>query len=114
MPALVLGFAGTREEVDWQIDRATHLGVFEPATLDYESRFWSAGNGSPRRISVLTSRLVETVRALGNAPFVARAGNGVIYHRGDLVSEKTELPVQLMRRVKEMFDPNHILPDIPT
>ena len=45
--------------------------------------------------------------------FVARAGNGVIYHRGDLACEKGELPQKLMQRVKETFDPKRILPDIP-
>jgi len=112
-PTLVLGFAGTQEEVGWQVERAAALGTSEPATLDYDSRFWSAATIAPRRISVLPSRLIETVRSLDNEPFVARAGNGVIYHRGKLAPEKAAVPLNLVRRVKETFDPNRILPDIP-
>ena len=113
MSVLVLGFAGTREEVDWQVELAMTLGISEPTTLDYQSQFWSVAGTAPRTISVLPSRLIETVRSLGNKQFVARAGNGVIYHRGDLACEKVELPQKLMQRVKETFDPKRVLPDIP-
>src|SRR6185437_11962284 len=41
IPVLVLGFAGSREEVDWQLEKARELGLKEPAGLDYEKRFWS-------------------------------------------------------------------------
>ncbi len=110
--ALVLGIAGSPEEVAWQRARANELGWQETATLDYEKDFW---NDAPRPhcISVLPSRVVETIRGLGEVPFVARAGNGVIYYRGGPQPAKDELPVKLMRRVKEAFDPNHVLPDLP-
>jgi FAD/FMN-containing dehydrogenase len=114
MPTLVVGFAGRREDVEWQVGRAAALGLSEPTSLDYQAQFWSAPGILPRPISVVPSRLIETVRSLGHEPFVARAGNGVIYHRGDLRSERTESPPELVRRVKEIFDPNRILPDIPT
>ena len=114
MPTLVLGFAGTREEVDWQVGRATTLGITEPTDLDHESRFWSVAGIVPRAVSVLPSRLIETVRSLGDEPFVARAGNGVIFHRGDLGSNTADIPTKLVHRVKEIFDPHHILPGIPT
>ncbi len=112
--SLTLGFAGTREEVDWQVGRAMNIGKLEPTTLDYDSQFWAAAGTKARHASVLPSRLIETIHALGDEPFLARAGNGVIYHRGPRTSPKADLPLKLMRRVKETFDPNQILPGIPT
>jgi FAD/FMN-containing dehydrogenase len=107
---LVLGFAGTREDVDWQLSRARGLGFSEPANLDYEKSFWGA---EAQKISVLPSRIIETIAALGAVPFVARAGNGVIYCRGATNLPKTERPIYMMRRVKEAFDPRGLLPEWP-
>jgi len=109
---IVLGFAGTREDVEWQRARAHELGLTEPATLDHERHFWS-GAASARQVSVLPSCLTETVRQLGDLAFVARAGNGVIYYRGGPPPAKEALPVKLMQRVKDEFDPKHILPELP-
>ena len=111
---VILGFAGSRAEVEWQIALAKELGVQEPTTLDHEQQFW--GNPSaikPRKISVLPSRLGEVIRNLGSTPFVARAGNGVLWHRGATNPSSSSLPVDLARRVKEAFDPKHIFPDLP-
>ncbi|MDB6022112.1 MAG: FAD-binding oxidoreductase [Pedosphaera sp.] len=126
--SLVLGFAGTREEVEWQLERARELGFNEPASLDYETAFWSdAADGNAKgkklepphvgsyeigKLSVLPSRMVEAIRGLNGALFLARAGNGIIYHRGPAMPRKVELPLELMRRVKAAYDPNHILPDL--
>jgi hypothetical protein len=107
---LVLGFAGTRADVDWQLSRAHGLGFSESANLDYEKSFW---NAEAQKISVLPSRIIETIAALGAVPFVARAGNGVIYCRGAKELPKTEWPVHLMRQVKSAFDPRGLLPDMP-
>ena len=112
IPMLVLGFAGTREEVDWQSEKARGLGLIEPANLDYEKRFWSDETPA-QRLSVLPSMTVETIGRLGDTPFVARAGNGVIYHRGAAGQRKNDLPAKLMRRLKKAFDPKQILPDLP-
>ena len=59
------------------------------------------------------SRLAEELRRLGAAPFVARAGNGLIYHRQASKIPKADLPVKLMRRLKDAFDPKRILPELP-
>jgi FAD/FMN-containing dehydrogenase len=112
-PTLVLGFAGTREEVDWQLGEAAKLGVREPASLDYERSFWTEPTAPPRRLSVLPTRLTEAIQALGDVEFVARAGNGEIYHRGGPEPPAPDLPVKLMKRVKEAFDPKRILPEFP-
>ena len=110
--SLVAGFAGTAEDVRWQSARANELGWSEPATLDYEKNFWS-DEPVPHRISVLPSRLVETVRSLGDVPFVARAGNGVIYCRGGAEPPKNGRPIKLTQRLKDAFDPKGILPEPP-
>ena len=110
--SLILGFAGTHEEVEWQLIRAAELGFKEPSSLDYAAKFWS--DAAPaHRLSVLPSRMIEAIRGLNGAPFVARAGNGVIYHRGPATPPKAELPLELMRRVKAAYDPNNILPGLP-
>ncbi len=110
---VVLGLAGTAEEVEWQLSKAHDLGFTDPADLAYERAFWNRNDASWRRLSVLPSRLVDAIGSLGNAPFVARAGNGVIYHRANLEGPKANLPIQLMRRVKDAYDPRHILPELP-
>lgn len=110
---VVLGFAGTYEEVDWQLSRAAALGFVEPSTLDHEREFWNEPSPAPHRRSVLPSRVVETIHQLGGVPFVARAGNGVIYHRVGSPPLPPTLAGTLARRVKDIFDPNHILPNLP-
>jgi len=109
--SLVTGFAGTVEEVEWQQTRAAELGLKEAATLDHEKHFWN-GDSPPRRISVAPSNVIETVRVLGGAPFVARAGNGVVYYRGGPPPAREPLPVGLMQRLKSEFDPRHLLPEL--
>ena len=147
--SLVVGFAGTREDVDWQLERAATLGVNQPATLDYEREFWnntsvgtlsagtlSVGTLSPaspspfptsqalerhqtasttspvQKISVLPSRLIETLQGL-SAPFVSRAGNGIVYYRGAPLPKPAEAPFQLSLRLKQTWDPKNILPPPP-
>jgi hypothetical protein len=66
-----------------------------------------------RRWSVLPSRVLQTIHGLGDVPFIARAGNGVIYYRGGSPPPAPTMPATLLRRVKDIFDPNQILPDIP-
>jgi FAD/FMN-containing dehydrogenase len=110
---MVMGFSGTYEDVDWQLSRAAALGFTESATLDYEREFWNRTPSTVQRWSVLPSRLTEAIRELGNVEFVARAGNGVIYHRGGQAPPGSQPPAALLRRVKETFDPNHVLPDLP-
>ncbi|MFT6563117.1 MAG: hypothetical protein ACJAX6_001506 [Limisphaerales bacterium] len=45
---------------------------------------------------------------LGEESFVARAGNGVIYHTSAKVSEVPSPDLQ--KRVKAIFDPKGVLP----
>jgi FAD/FMN-containing dehydrogenase len=105
------GFAGCREEVEWQLERVAALGVTEAGSLDYDSVF-RGGSTAPQRWSVLPSRLRTAIGELNGAPFVARAGNGIVYHIGPAKARKPP-PLELMRRVKDAFDPAHILPEPP-
>ena len=110
---VVLGFAGTREEVDWQLAQVGALGISEPAGLDHEINFHSESAGPPPvHCSVLPSRLGEMLRELGRVPFVARAGNGVILHRGRKPAPAPPATAGLARRIKETFDPNRLFPEL--
>ena len=111
---VTLGFAGTREEVEWQMAHAHDLGFSEPSSLDYERVFWKDGAApEPHRVSILPSRLSDTVDGLGGLPFVARAGNGILYYRGVSALSIPTNPTVLAERLKDAFDPKHILPDMP-
>jgi FAD/FMN-containing dehydrogenase len=120
---LVLGFAGTVEEVDWQLASAAGLELTQPASLDYDHEF-RAANGRLCKESVLPSRMAETIARLDGARFVARFGNGIIYHdapaqvpasnstqavRGELTGPVAALTL----RLKDEFDPKRILPEPP-
>lgn len=95
--SLVVGFAGTRAEVEWQIAVVGALGLVTPARLDYAQSL-------PRRVSVLPSRVVETVRSLGAEQFIARAGNGVIEYRGGAEPPITPpAPQGLVKRLEDAF-----------
>jgi FAD/FMN-containing dehydrogenase len=111
---VALGFAGTREEVEWQVAHAHDLGFSEPSNLDYETVFWKDG-ATPdlHRVSILPSRLIDTVGRLGGVPFVARAGSGILYYRGGPALSMPTNPTVLAGRLKDAFDPKHILPDLP-
>ena len=105
---VVLGFDGTTEDMDWQLATAKGLGFSEAADLGYEAEFWKSPG---QKISVLPSRLVETIEGLGKVAFVARAGNGIIYHQGAAQASKEKLPTHLFQRVKDVYDPKHIFKD---
>ena len=109
----MLGFAGAREDVQWQLQKAKELGLHDNANLDHEKTFWEVSNaGSVYSRSVLPSRLIETLRELGPISFVARAGNGVLHHRGGAAPAKNaDLPLALMQRMKQTYDPKNILPE---
>jgi len=111
-PWLIVGLAGTREEVEWQLDKARLLGLTAETDLQYQQTFWNATQaGPPQRISVLPSRLTVVLQTLGASEFVARAGNGVIDYRGGTPPPPPhELPQALMRRIKDAYDPKHLFP----
>jgi hypothetical protein len=95
------------------LTKARELGFTEPADLDHDKDFWT-DQSHAHRLSVLPSKTVEIIRGLGDVFFVARAGNGVIYYRGGTPPAKRELPKKLLQRVKDTYDPKHILLAMPT
>ena len=104
------GIAGTHDEVQWQIGVAKTLGITEPGDLAYEREFWSR-EPAPFKHTVLPSRVIDTIKKLGAESFVARAGNGVIYLRGQ--KPPARVPVALTARLKSVFDPQNKLPALP-
>ncbi|MBC8243602.1 MAG: FAD-binding oxidoreductase [Verrucomicrobia bacterium] len=102
---LVVGFAGPSADVEAQSGTANALGFAEGASLDYDASFRRV---SPHFTAVAPGNLVSTLRTLNGESYVARAGNGVIYHAS---AESPQLPSpDLQKRVKEMFDPEGVLP----
>jgi hypothetical protein len=63
---------------------------------------------------VLPSKITEALSHIGGVPFVARAGNGVIYYRGGPEPPQQDLPVVLTRRIKDAYDPKHVLAEFTT
>ena len=113
-PMLVVGFAGTVREVEWQTSELCKLASFSPANLDHDAQFrLHADSASMQVESVLPSKVADTLKALGQQPMVARAGNGIIYHRGDRVTPPQTLPLDLMRRLKDAYDPRQLFPPLP-
>ena len=111
---IVLGLAGTRAEVNWQVELAQALGFDGQASLAYDTEFRRTAT-PVRQFSVLPSRLTAALARLGQRRFVARAGQGVVYHEGDAVAVPTPAPAEtLASRVKAAFDPKRILPELPS
>jgi FAD/FMN-containing dehydrogenase len=108
---VLLGFAGTREEVEWQRVRAGNFKPL-PTPLLHEQTFWSSAVPVHTE-SVLPSKLPEAIAALGPAPFIARAANGIIHHRGAPLPCPPASTSALSCRLKDTFDPHHILPAAP-
>lgn len=104
---VVVGFAGTREEVAWQRKEAERFAAGADADLSYEEMFWSAIVVGPvYKLSVLPSKLAATIAVMrGITSLVARAGNGVIYYRGEDQGSGIALSTKLIQRLKHEFDP---------
>ena len=106
----VAGFDGAAEDVDAQSAEAARLGLNEPAGMSHERSFRASAGEPVRKISVLPSRLIETLKTFGGKPFVARAANGVIYSRSASPAPSSSAPRELIARVKSAFDPKNIFP----
>lgn len=101
---LVAGFAGPSADIEAQSGAANALGFAVDASLDYDARFRQT---APRFTSVAPGKLISTLRNLGDESFVARAGNGVVYHPSAKLKEVPSLDLQ--KRVKDIFDPKGVL-----
>lgn len=119
----VLGFAGAREDVENQSAWARANGFRPGAGVGHDARFWSGSNELPVAVnSVLPSDTISTLRQLGPGGWIARAGNGAIYHRSTTPSQaglltsqpRSPAVTELGRRIKREFDPHDLLPPIPS
>jgi len=109
--SVVLGIAGSEEEVEWQMALAKNRGFSPVTTLEYENQFWRA-TGKPKATSTLPSHLAEALLLIKPESFVARAGDGIIYYRGGTETRSVPPGNALDRRLKETFDPHDILPEL--
>ena len=109
--SLVVGFDGMKQDVEWQVAELKKIGAAVDSDLGYHARF-HGGEGEIRHLSVLPTSLAESIRRLGKVSFVTHAGNGVIQYRGGEVVSRSGLPMELMKRVKDAYDPKGILPGL--
>jgi hypothetical protein len=110
---VVIGFAGMREEVAWQRAEAERFSALSDSDLSHDAAFWNVGGEAQvHKVSVLPSTFLEAIRRPGleTLPLLARAGNGIVFHRGGPEPERSEIPLALMRRLKHEFDPEQKLP----
>ena len=110
---VTVGFAGITEDVAAQAGRAERLAVFEPASLDYDMMRAARSGRKIGTRSVLPSKLGKELRRLGDIPFVARAGNGVLYMDGSIpipTPGTNKALRDLTERIKTAYDPAGILP----
>ena len=101
---LVAGFAGPKADVEAQTLIAKRLGFVSETTTDYDQDF---RKNTSMYTSVSPANLIETLRNIENDAFVARAGNGVIFHK-NAQPRDVQAPA-LQKRVKNAFDPKGIL-----
>ena len=108
---LVLGFAGSEEEVTSQVDRLNEIESSRSSRYDYETAFW--GTDVPiRHASCLPTEMGAILRDLEGSAWVARIGNGVVYHHAESPAPARK-PSPLEVRLKALFDPEGVLPPIP-
>ncbi len=108
-PRLVLAFAGTPRETEWQRDQITSLANWQETTLDYDAQFHHRLAGrAPGRQSVLPEQLLEALAAVA-PPWLARAGNGVIYSLPTTDRGPEPALHPLHARIRQLFDPHGVL-----
>ena len=110
---IIMAFSGNQTDVAWQCQQAASMGfVTCPTEFAYDTTIRLPESGSDlRTVSVLPSRLGDAVNRLTEeAPFVARAGNGILYYRDIPLKERIAEPSRWMRRLKKAYDPGDVLP----
>ncbi|MGV3774465.1 MAG: FAD-binding oxidoreductase [Verrucomicrobiales bacterium] len=102
---------GFSEDVMTQANNLHDFAPFERTTFDLDAAFFNQSS-SLHSISVLPSQVVKTIERLDGRPFLARAGNGVVYYGGPALPRQSPLPAVkvLSDRLKQSFDPHFILP----
>ena len=105
---LVAAFAGMREDVEVQLALAANLGFSNVDRIEYHAEFWR--DPLAQKVSVLPSNAVQTLETLQPSQYLAHLGNGIIFYRGGQPTKTPQLHTRLMERVKNAYDPRHILP----
>jgi hypothetical protein len=105
---VVIGFAGTCEDVEEQMADASALGLSKPTDLGHEKRFWEAAPaGGVHTVSILASRLTKKLASLAPQFFMARAANGVIHYLGEPPEKELSDVAFLDARIKKIYDPEN-------
>ncbi|MBX3748309.1 MAG: FAD-binding oxidoreductase [Verrucomicrobiae bacterium] len=105
--------AGTEPDVQDQSRRLAELGFLPIDPIRWDEQLWPDPSQPPTRSTVLPSHLPSATLDLGDRPFVARAGNGILLHSGPPVRRRREPPRFLLDRLKAAFDPEGHLPPLP-
>jgi glycolate oxidase FAD binding subunit len=95
-------------------ERADAIGFTEEAARGWEDDLWHDRAQPPSRLSVPPAQLGTALESLGNRRFVARAGNGIVYHDGPPAMGSRPGPAVLVERLKKAFDPFGVLKPVPT
>jgi hypothetical protein len=101
---LVLGLAGAAADVTVQRELAMTFGINTETNLNYDAVI---RDNHLQVASVPPADLIDFLKTKSPVSFVARAGNGVVYLRGQPTPHE---PSALERRIKDTFDPKGILP----
>jgi FAD/FMN-containing dehydrogenase len=108
--ALVAGFAGSHEDVAHQVALARKIAPWKETLTTYDEEFRKP-TSTIHRLSVLPSETAKTLGELEGAAFVARFGNGIIYHTGEARADRVLPNANLAERLKKAYDPEHIFPE---
>lgn len=102
-----IAFAGTEAETRWQSETIRSFADWTEGNLNYCEDFHSLLNGNePPRDSVLPSKLIGVLQSLGKEPFLARAGNGIVYRSHPAVHPNKRSILE--DRVRSLFDPKGV------
>lgn len=110
-PVVIVGFAGSNEDVKGQEERLSEILTAKASKSDYSNWFWQA-HSQAKRSSVRPSDLGAVLDELSTEAWVARVGNGVVYHV-EGKGRSPRVPSDLELKLKAQFDPKGILPPIP-
>jgi hypothetical protein len=105
-----LGFAGSKVEVDSQMELVTPLG-FSLAKQEGLHEFVDQKESKGfQRSPVLPSKMFHYLECLCESVFVGNVGTGVIWHVDEIETPKTKIPTALLNRTKQRFDPKGVFP----
>ena len=106
---VIAGFAGNREDVESEVKLAGGIGMRPMECEEYAGRLLKSGGVN--KLSVLPTRVIDTLKNIAAEKWLAHLGSGVIYHLGGNQLPEETMPVKLMSRVKQAYDPKRIFPD---